>query len=270
MRNYSGYYTGEMSGTNRGGLGLELKHEGNRIYGHGKFSEPTVGGYEYDIQGVTDPKPAFILTPRTSGNFPGHLQLGRVEASVEQISDDGKMEGRWKSSIGTEGAFWIRRQQAPNVEAKLKETKDAVFIVHGHDEGTKEKVARLVERLGLEATILHEKSSKGMTLIGKFEDYASSAGFSIILLTPDDMGYPIGEEDQKRPKARQNVILELGYFVGKIGRSKTSVLFKGDVELPSDMLGLAYIQVDDRDAWKLTLAKELKDAGYEVDLNKLM
>jgi len=268
--NHSGYYTGELAGTNHGGIALEIKHEGDRIYGFGKFFEPSTGGYEYDIQGVSKPQLSFFLTPRSTGQFPRSMILGRVEATVEHYTDDGKLEGRWKSSIGTEGSFWIKRENKPNIADGKLPFENSVFIVHGHDEATKEKVARLVEKLGLEPTILHEQLSKGATIIEKFLDHASKAKFAIILLTPDDVGYPIGDDTAKRPRPRQNVILELGYFVGKIGREKTAVLHKGDVEFPSDILGTAYIPIDDANAWKLALARELKGAGYDIDLNKLV
>jgi predicted nucleotide-binding protein len=86
-------------------------------------------------------------------------------------------------------------------------------------------------------------------------------------MTPDDMGCERGNEDQLRPRARQNVVLELGYFVGRLTRSHVAVLYKGSVELPSDYHGVLYIPMDDGDGWKLRLAKELKQAGMDVDLN---
>jgi predicted nucleotide-binding protein len=89
-------------------------------------------------------------------------------------------------------------------------------------------------------------------------------------MTPDDVGYQQGLEANPRPRARQNVVLELGYFVGKLTRARVAVLFKGSVELPSDYHGVLYIQMDDGDGWKLRLAKELKQAGMDVDLNDAM
>jgi len=88
------------------------------------------------------------------------------------------------------------------------------------------------------------------------------------LLTPDDVGAPAGGE--LHPRARQNVILELGYFIGRLGRAKVCALKAGDLELPSDILGIAWTAFDQHGAWQIALAKELKDAGYNIDLNKIL
>lgn len=144
-----------------------------------------------------------------------------------------------------------------------------VFIVHGHDESAKQAVARLIEKVGLEAIILHEKPNKGRTIIKKFEDY-SNVGFAVILLTPDDVGAKKSESSNLKPRARQNVILELGFFLGKLGLEKVCALHKGDIELPSDYDGVIYIELDDKEAWKYKLGNELKAAGYNIDLNEIV
>jgi len=147
---------------------------------------------------------------------------------------------------------------------------NSVFLVHGHDDATKEKVARFLEKIGLDVIILHEKVSQGMTIIEKFEEYAAQAGFAIVLFTPDDIGFPLGAEEQKQPRARQNVVLEMGYFIGRLSRGRVCVLYKGGVELPSDILGVVYHAIDEASGWKLSLAGELKVAGYSIDLNKIV
>ena len=144
-----------------------------------------------------------------------------------------------------------------------------VFIVHGHDDEAKETVARFVENLGIEATILHEQANRGQTIPEKFEEHASEAGFAIILLTPDDVGASKDERDKLKPRARQNVVLELGYFWGRLGRGRVCVLHKGGVELPSDMQGLLYVPMNSPNEWQLPLATEMKQAGLPIDLNKL-
>ena len=145
-----------------------------------------------------------------------------------------------------------------------------VFIVHGHDDKTKETVARFVENLGIEATILHERANRGQTIPEKFEEHASEAGFAIILLTPDDVGASKDKIKDLKPRARQNVVLELGYFWGRLGRGRVCVLHKGGVELPSDMQGLLYVPMNSPDEWQLPLAREMKQAGLPIDLNKLV
>ena len=147
---------------------------------------------------------------------------------------------------------------------------DEVFIVHGRDDGTKQTVARFVEQFGIEATILHEKPSSGLTIIEKIEKYSDDAGFAIVLITPDDVGALKDEADEEsNPRARQNVIFELGYFMGKLGRDRVCPLFKGEVEKPSDIDGVVYVPMDSTDGWQLKLATEMKQAGLPVDLNKL-
>ena len=145
---------------------------------------------------------------------------------------------------------------------------DEVFIVHGHDNEAKETVARFVEKSGIEATILHERTNRGKTIPEKFEEHAGKAGFAIILLTPDDVGASKDEKDKLKYRARQNVILELGYFWGKLGRDRMCVLYKEGVELPSDIHGILYVPMDSSDGWRPKLGQEMQDAGLPVDLNK--
>jgi len=142
-----------------------------------------------------------------------------------------------------------------------------VFVVHGHDEAARESVARLLERLGLEPIILHERANKGRTIIEKIEA-EHDAGFAVVLLTPDDVGGLAGKD--MRPRARQNVLLELGYFIGSIGRSRVCALKKGEVDLPSDFAGVVWETMDEGGAWKQALGRELQEAGYTIDWNVVM
>ena len=143
-----------------------------------------------------------------------------------------------------------------------------IFVVHGRDEGTKNIVARYLETLNLEPVILQEQPNEGRTIIEKFEEYAQ-VGFAVVLCTPDDMGALETERENPRPRPRQNVVLEWGFFLGKIGRDRVCALVKGDVEIPSDYAGVIYINLDDSDGWKLSLARELRNAGVPVDMNLL-
>lgn len=158
-------------------------------------------------------------------------------------------------------------QAEPAIEEK-RELGNKVFLVHGHDEGSKQTVARFLEKLGLEAIILHEQASGGRTIIEKLEHYAA-VDFAVIILTPDDIGASKRERDKLQDRARQNVILELGYFVGKIGRSAVCALYSGPMELPSDIIGVEYIPMDDAGMWKFKLGKELQAFGFPVDMNKI-
>lgn len=146
---------------------------------------------------------------------------------------------------------------------------ETVFVVHGHDDEAKESVARFIEKLGLSAIILHEQPASGRTVIEKFERY-SDVAFAVVVLTPDDVGATLRKREDLRPRARQNVIFELGFFVGKLGRNKVCALFREDVEIPSDYNGVCYIPVDRNGAWRTQLASELRAAGLHIDLNRTM
>ena len=144
-----------------------------------------------------------------------------------------------------------------------------VFIVHGRDEAAKEAVARFLTKLQLEPIILHEQPNQGRTVIEKFEGSAD-VDFAVILLTPDDIGHLADDIDNPKPRARQNVIFELGYFVGRLGRSRVCALHKGGVEILSDYDGVIYVSMDDPQGWRLLLAREIKAAGVDVDLNQAL
>lgn len=143
-----------------------------------------------------------------------------------------------------------------------------VFIVHGHDEAPRETVARFLATIGLDPVILHEQANKGMTIPEKLAAYAN-VGFAVVLITPDDEGRVKGAADLQF-RARQNVILELGYFVGRLGRDRVCALLRGQVEIPSDYVGVVYTPFDEGGGWRQKLAQELEAAGYDIDWNKVM
>jgi predicted nucleotide-binding protein len=147
-------------------------------------------------------------------------------------------------------------------------TNNRVFVVHGHDAGARESVARFLESIDLEPIILLEQPNSGQTIIEKFEAHAATVSFAVILLTPDDLAGVAGSDQAER--ARQNVIYELGYFTGKLGRGRACLLRKGNIDMPSDLAGLVYTELDLADGWKLKLVRELKAAGFQVDANKAM
>jgi len=142
-----------------------------------------------------------------------------------------------------------------------------VFIVHGHDDGARETVARFLERIGLEAIILHEQANQGRTIIEKVVAN-SDVGFAVVLLTPDDEGCVKGGTPE--PRARQNVLLELGYFIGLLGRDKVCALKRGTLEIPSDFTGVVWETMDTHGGWKQSLARELEAAGHNIDWNMVM
>ena len=161
------------------------------------------------------------------------------------------------------------KSEAPiSNKPKAPMDKSKVFIVHGHDDAAKSEAARFVEKIGLEAIILHEQASLGDTIIEKIEKN-SNVGFAIVLYTPCDEGAPKGEKNHLKPRARQNVVFEHGYLMAKIGRKNVCPLVKGDLETPTDISGIVYTPMDEGGAWKYKVAKEMRDCGYDVDLNKI-
>ena len=155
----------------------------------------------------------------------------------------------------------------PRVKVQKKTNK--VFVIHGHDKSARETVARFLERLRLKPVILHEQPNEGRTIIEKFEDYGDVT-FAVVLLTPDDMGALKEKRRNLKPRARQNVVFEFGYFIGKLGRERVCALSKGNVERPSDCDGIIYVSLDNEDGWKMELLRELKAAGFDVDANQAL
>ena len=153
---------------------------------------------------------------------------------------------------------------APEPEGKkMSQSRSTVFLVHGRDELAKQTVARYLESLGLRVIILHEQPSAGRTLIEKVEHYGA-ADFAVVLLTPDDEGGLAGPNVRK-PRARQNVILELGYFLGRLGRKHVAALADPEVEKPSDYDGVVYIPWSPSGGvWPSMLLSELREAGLSV------
>ena len=152
------------------------------------------------------------------------------------------------------------------------ELSNRMFIVHGHEKEMKEAVARTLSKLGLDPIILHERPNQGRTIIEKFTDY-SDVSSAVVLLSPDDLAYPknrFPKDAKLRP--RQNVVFELGFFIGKLGRERVFVLHREDqnFEMPSDYSGVLYIPYNESTSWQTALVTELKACGYQVDANKLV
>ena len=156
-----------------------------------------------------------------------------------------------------------------HINQLLSPFSEEVFIVHGHDYTSRDTVAELVGNCNLTATILDEQPNKGRTIIKKFEHCASKAGFAIVLLTPDDVGASVKNMTDLKYRARQNVIFELGYFFGSIGSERVCVLYKGDLELPSDIQGIVYVPMDDNGEWQQRVIREMRAAGFLVDKNRI-
>ncbi|MDR2991359.1 MAG: nucleotide-binding protein [Burkholderiaceae bacterium] len=182
------------------------------------------------------------------------------------------VQGKSPGKEDLEALFEAGATQAPVAPVSVQQNKK-VFVVYGHDEQARTQLDAMLRRWGLEPIILDQLPSKGQTIIEKLEDYTEGVGFGVVLATPDDLGHPKEHEDQKAFRARQNVVLELGMLLVKLGRPKIAILLGNQVEMerPSDIQGLIYIPFKD-DLQKETgpaLAKEMVAQGYNIDVAKL-
>lgn len=142
---------------------------------------------------------------------------------------------------------------------------DQIFVVHGHDGEIKQEIARLLEKQSIVPIILNEQANQGKTIIEKLEKY-SDVSAAVILMTNDDTGKEKNETESK-PRARQNVVFEAGYFMGKLGRDRVVLIAEEKNEIPSDLHGMVYT---DKRNWQFDFCKELKAMGFSIDMNKLI
>ncbi|WHI45683.1 nucleotide-binding protein [Microbulbifer sp. VAAF005] len=190
----------------------------------------------------------------------GEKIVAYIKSLIKNVEDDAYHQPELE--VATENTAF------PTKNSSKDRAQNKIFIVHGHDGDAKHRTARFIENLGFKSIILQEEVSQGQTIIEKLERMSDEAGFAIVLYTPDDMGntkLKAGEGDL-RYRARQNVVFEHGLLIGKLGRNKVATLVDGELELPTDISGVVYIQKDD---WKITIANEMEAAGYEIDFNKL-
>jgi predicted nucleotide-binding protein len=215
------------------------------------WSAKVTGAFEISLSG------RFRMTNvRTSGESFGFAEL------VESVNEALRSIPWLKFPSPSESS--AKRPEPSNPKKASRSRR--IFIIHGHDNGTKEEVARFLGKIGLEPVILHEQPDRGKTIIEKFEEY-SDVSFAVALLTPDDVGAAKRDPDSTRDRARQNVVFEFGYFVAKLGRNGACALVKDGVEIPSDYSGVLYIPMDTGGAWRFLLIRELRAAGFDVDAN---
>lgn len=205
------------------------------------------------------------FTGRGSFSFGGDITTGSYMKKLRSIHDRLELLPTPMPSANSLGI-----SESPAIPSRKNHTNTRrIFIVHGHDDGAKEAVARFISKLDLEPVVLHEQPNRGRTIIEKFEHH-SDVAFAVVLFTPDDVGHLAGQAGEAKPRARQNVVLELGFFMSALSRERLCVLYKAGVELPSDYAGILYHQMDDSGAWRFHLAQEIKAAGIDVDLNKVI
>lgn len=224
------------------------------IFGHDtpEYGRYSVGSFEGAFSYMEDePRPEQIQSDYQQRLSAGVTQLESIRDLLKERLED------------LNGADTVSNE----TPQKSRPIGNRVFVVHGHDEAAKESVARFIEQLNLTSIILHEQASGGRTIIEKLEGHLN-VDFAVVLLTPDDNGGSIQAGTVLKARARQNVILELGIFLGALGRKKVCALHKGEIELPSDYNGVVFVPMDPAGGWRLLLAREMRAAGLRVDLNR--
>ena len=209
-----------------------------------------------------------IFAERNLHNHPLYDNILTAYTKHNQRPSAYKNMMSYLDSLVSDDAFWSEVSQTMTLKED-KNMKEKIFIVHGHDETALLAVDSTLRRLDFEPIILREQASGGSAILGKIESY-SDVKYAVVLYTECDIGRDKNAkpEDEKF-RARQNVVFEHGYLIGKLGREKVCALVKGEVEKPGDIDGVVYIPMDDSGAWKIALVKELRAAGLSADANKL-
>lgn len=214
-----------------------------------------------------------VLETKRTGN-----DLGTVyrlsNGCIVNCWDSGKVNCQGKNQKEVEALLGnTTKTNSSNVSyTRTEPINKKVFVVYGHDTNARTQLEAMLRRWELEPLILDQLVSSGQTIIEKLEEYTSQAAFGIVLATPDDIGYPKKDEARKQYRVRQNVVLELGMLLAKLGRKRVAILLSQaeDMESPSDIQGLLYMPFRDNvEEAKLSLAKEMQSNGYVLDIAKL-
>jgi predicted nucleotide-binding protein len=208
---------------------------------------------------------------KRNGNDTGY-QLRFTKGEIVNVFDNGNVTAQGKYQGLMREILGIDSAHVPVAAAQLKASRK-VFVVYGHDAQAKTQLEAMLRRWDLDPLILDQLPSEGQTVIEKLEKYTQSdAGFAVVLATPDDEGNIVGKQDEKKFRARQNVVLELGLLLSKLGRPRVAILLKNQekMERPSDIQGLIYLPfTDDVAETKVQLAKEMEKQGIAIAMAKL-
>jgi predicted nucleotide-binding protein len=213
--------------------------------------------------------------PHTEKEIQYGRQFSFQDGAILNAFDSGKSHWQGKVTPTREKVSELLGESSPPIEVpptseKTTSYSNRVFIVYGHDTEVREQLELILRRMKLEPLVLQNLPSGGQTIIEKLES-SSDVTFACVLLTPDDCGYPKDAPERARPRARQNVVLDLGMFLAKLGRRRVAILHKGDIELPSDINGLLYIPFKDRvDEVKERVGAELQEAGFKINIKDLL
>jgi len=219
-----------------------------------------------EAQGMT------LKDKKRNGNDTGYV-LRFTKGEIVNVFDNstvtiqGKYQALVKEALGIDLGL-----VSPTARAQLKQSRK-VFVVYGHDTQAKTQLEAMLRRWDLDPLILEQLPSEGQTVIEKLEKYTQGdVSFAVVLATPDDEGNVVGRQDERKLRARQNVVLELGLLLSKLGRARVAILLKNQekMERPSDIQGLIYLPfTDDVAETKVQLAKEMEKQGISIAMAKL-
>jgi predicted nucleotide-binding protein len=225
-----------------------------------------------DVFTLNGDDPALAVEGFTSDQITYHLEqmrdVGLLDSPGSQPAIGITFAGLSPSGHNALERTRQESSSSTSVPAAAVEPSRKVFLVHGHDEAAKNEVALFLRTIGLEPIILHLMPNGGRHLLTKFREESEGASFAVVLMTPDDEGGPVGGAHNRG--ARQNVVFELGFFIGRMASSIVAALLKGGVEKPSDFDGIAYINFGSGHGWKTELARELDHAKVPFDPRKVL
>lgn len=241
----------------------ELIQRGERIgkeeYHQPRTTIPYVAGPQYE-------KWKNDIYTFTERHLKPHPLYEDIMNSKGKISEYSKLMGYLQSLVDDE-EFW---EETEETNKGAMQMNNKVFIVHGHDNEAKLEVARTLKNGDFEPIILHEQPDSGRTIIEKIERFAD-VSYAVVLYTECDLGRDKNDSvDDERFRARQNVVFEHGYLIGKLGRDRVTALVKGNVETPGDISGVVYTEMDKAGAWKMQLARNMQDVGLDIDMNTIL
>jgi len=216
---------------------------------------------------------------KTMTEQPEFIPEKDIESETQQRYETGKsdtvlaaygLDDKDKKTMTEQPEFISEKVIASETQEKYKpENRGTVFVVHGEDDEGKNAVATYIEKLGLKVVVLHEQRSAGKTIIEILDRNAAISDYAVVILTSDDSGVSKKNTEDTTLQTRLNVMLELGYFCGALGKKRVSVLTKAGVYFPGDFLGVESTLFDPGGNWQLSLARDMKSAGLSFDANRI-
>lgn len=226
-----------------------------------------------DAHGITGTWQELDNGTKFTAKTGGHITL--FHNGTLLVQGNAQAQEKLNNFIGTLEKSPASKAVTSVVESSTPQEDPQVFVVYGHDRTSREQLEHILLKVGIKTFVLGNTTGGGLTIIEALEKQVGingSAKAGIVLLTPDDMGYSVQAGSENiRPRARQNVVLEMGMLLGKLGRSHTTILIKGEIEHPSDIHGIIYLSYKDHvNEIASRLYKRLGECGFQIDPAKII